>query len=177
MELIHVTSVLSVYQDFSKVNPDVLDYASDRGVRVHAAIPKILDDQWIPIQEDIKGYIASFEIFKREMIHRTVFCEKTFTCEIYRLTGTLDWGGFLVDHPDWFTIIDWKSPLNRQRTWFSQLAAYQYLAREYEPKRAGSLRLHPKGKLPKMDWADDYERAWDAYQHGLISYRYNMGIS
>jgi len=175
MKLIHVTEVLSPWTDFSMIPPDVLDYASQRGTRVHELIHEKLDGKWIPpkaIPEDVKGFIQSFVTFQRDMILETVFSEKTFTSDIYGLTGTIDFGGYLNDKPKDFTILDWKTPLALQPTWKGQLSAYQYLAGEYKPKRIGSLRLDPKGGPAKMTWYEDSAEVWEAYLCALTAYKY-----
>ena len=159
------------------IPPDVLDYASSRGTRVHDLIHEKLDGKWIPqkaIPQDVKGYLDSFAIFQRDMILETVFAEKEFSCEIYGLTGTLDFGGYLNDRPKDFTILDWKTPLIKQPTWKGQLSAYKYLAlsRKYKPKRIGSLQLDPNGGPGKMTWYEDSAEAWEAYLCALTAYRY-----
>lgn len=175
MQLIHVTEVMSPYTDFSMIQPDVLDYASSRGTRVHNLIHEKLKGKWIPpkaIADDIKGFIASFGRFQNDMILETVFSEKTFISKLYGLTGTLDFGGYLNDRPNDFTILDWKTPLATQPTWKGQLSAYKFLAWEYEPKRIGSLRLDPKGGAAKITWYEDSAEAWEAYLCALTAYRY-----
>lgn len=175
MELIHVTSVMGPYTDFSMIKPDVLDYASQRGTRVHKLIQQKLDGRWIPpkaIPEDVQGYLKSFGQFQITMIVETVFAEKTFVSDLYGLTGTIDFGGFLNDRPKDFTLIDWKTPLIRQPTWKGQLSAYNTLAKEYKPKRIGSLQLDPKGGPGKMTWYEDSAETWEAYLCALTAYRY-----
>ena len=144
MKLIHVTEIMSPFTDFSMIKPDVLDYASERGIRVHDLIPEKLSGKWIPpqaIADDIQGFIASFETFQNEMILETVFSEKTFISDIYGLTGTLDFGGYLYDRPKDFTVLDWKTPLSLQPTWKGQLSAYNYLAGCHEPKRLSLIHI------------------------------------
>lgn len=177
MKLIHVTEVMSPFTDFTMIKPDVLDYASTRGTRVHDLIHEKLDGKWVPpkaITDDIKGFTASFVKFQNEMIAVTVFAEKTFISKVYGLTGTIDFGGYLNDRPQDLTILDWKTPLALQPTWKGQLSAYKYLAEEYKykPKRIGSLRLDPKGGPAKMTWYEDHAEAWEAYLCALTAYRY-----
>ena len=175
MKLLHVTEIMSPFTDFFMIKPDVLDYASERGIRVHDLIHEKLDGKWIPpkaIADDIKGYIASFVKFQGDMILQMVFSEKTFISDLYYITGTIDFGGFLTDRPKDFTILDWKTPLALQPTWKGQLSAYKYLAEEYKPKRIGSLRLDPKGGPAKMTWYEDSAEAWEVYLCALTAYRY-----
>lgn len=175
MKLIHTTEVMSPFTSFDMIPPDVLDYASARGTRVHDLIHEKLSGKWVPpkaITDDMKGFIASFVKFQNDMILETVFTEKTFISDIYDLTGTLDFGGYLNDRPKDFTILDWKTPLATQPTWKGQLSAYKHLAGEYKPKRIGSLRLDPKGGPAKMTWYEDSAEAWEAYLCALIAYRY-----
>jgi len=175
MKAIHVTDVMSPYTDFSAIKPDVLYYASERGTRVHNLIQKKLQGKWVPpraIADDVKNYIKSFELFQKSMILETVFTEKTFISNVYGLTGTIDFGGYLKDRPKDFTLTDWKTPLVLQRTWKGQLSAYQLLASEYKPKRIGSLQLDPKGGPGKMTWYEDSAEAWEAYLCALTAYRF-----
>lgn len=176
MKLIHVTEVMSSFTDFSMIKPDVLDYASERGTRVHDIVYRLLNKQWVPsssITEDVRGYIDSFKYFQK-LIKETVFAEETFTYFIYGLTGTVDFGGYLIDKPDCLTIIDWKTPLALQPTWKGQLAAYNRMvfAAGYVPERIGSLQLDPKGGPGKMTWYEDSAEVWEAYLCALTALRY-----
>ena len=172
VKLIHVTEAMSPFMDFSMIRPEVLEYASERGTRIHSVISRILQDEWVPkCDEDIQGYIQSFRLFKNN-IFKTIFTEKTFEDELYGLTGTLDFGGYLKDRPKDFTIIDWKSPVLSSPTWQGQLSAYKYLASKYKPKRIGSLQLDPKGGPGKMNWYKDSARVWEAYLCALHAYRF-----
>ena len=172
MKLIHVTSVMSPFTDFSMVRPDALEYAGQRGTRVHTVISALLRYKWLPkIEEDIKGYVSSFKLF-RDNILNTAFTEKTFEDQLYGLTGTLDFGGYLRDRPKDFTILDWKTPITKSPTWKGQLSAYQYLAREYNPKRIGSFQPDPKGGPGKMTWYEDSATVWEAYLCALTAYKF-----
>ena len=175
VKLIHVTEVMSPFMDFSMIKPEVLEYASERGTRIHSVISDMLNGYWLPkIDDDIKGYIQSFRFF-RNNIFRTVFTEKTFEDELYGLTGTLDFGGYLKDRPKDFTIIDWKSPVNTSRTWHGQLCCYAYLVEkntDLNVKRIGSFQPDPKGGPGKMNWYKDSARVWEAYLCALHAYRF-----
>jgi hypothetical protein len=168
---------MNPYTDFSMIKPDVLHYASERGSHVHAIICAMLQNKWIPkksITEDIRGYIHSFKHFQK-LIKEMVFVEKTFISEVYGLTGTIDFGGYLIDRPDWFTVLDWKTPLLKQPTWKGQLSAYNTLAKKFKPKRIGSLQLNPNGGPGKMTWYEDSAEAWEAYLCALTALRYFGG--
>lgn len=176
MKLIHVTSVLQPFCNFDNVPADTLQYAANRGTSVHNLIHEKLSGKWVPpkaIADDIKGFIASFVKFQNDMILETVFSEKTFISDIYGLTGTVDFGGYLTDRPKDFTILDWKTPINKTSVWGGQLSAYEYLAISdgFDVKRIGSLQLHPQGKTPKMNWYERSAKIFESYLCALTAYR------
>jgi len=55
---VRVSEALNTYADFSKVKPDVLYFATERGTKVHALCAAHAQDVWIP---DIPEYCKEFE--------------------------------------------------------------------------------------------------------------------
>ena len=138
-------------------------------------------DLWVPpdlITDEIKGYWESYQIFKNEMIDRTIFVEKEIYCDCYQYIGHLDWAGILIRETS-VTVLDWKSPVTEGNTWRAQVAAYWHLVDKHSDlppgckvKRCGALMLSPKGKAPKMKeytefkvrFFNDFLKALDAHR-------------
>lgn len=91
--------------------------------------------------------------------------------------------GFM-GHPDMIVkisegivLIDLKTPKILQKTWQLQLAAYFYLAERngYNPKKAGSLRLHADSGIAKMDWYQDSASDFNIFLGLLNGWRHFNG--
>ena len=175
MQQCSVTQALSPFTDFSQVPPDRLEYATDRGSRVHhfcAARAKRLHISYIP--EDCKGYFNSFLYWLNVMVKEVLFVEKEFIDKTYGYVGHPDLGVILKDGT--YALLDLKTPLALQPTWKGQIAAYLNVVRKtFRIDKGGSLRLDPKGKPPKMIWYEDETADFAAFLSALTAYKYFNG--
>lgn len=172
--MLSVTQILQPHTDFDAVHPDVLAYAAGKGTRFHTVIQQLLMGAWVPkVHNDIKGYVTSFKLFASQMIQETVFVEQEFTCNIYNFIGHIDWGGYLKDRPNIFTVLDWKTPVSSSPTWKGQLSAYKHLARQkYEVQRIGTFQPNKDGKVGKVIWYEDSAQAFEAFLCALTAMNY-----
>ena len=147
-----VTQVLSPWSDFSKVRPDVLDEAAERGSLVHRACGAIATGLWSPpVPEEYAGYIVSFKGWFFQYVESVVIAEPELVHPVYGYCG----------HPDLIvrmkgdsvnTLIDLKTPAAKYKTWRIQLAAYWMLTGDNcSCGRAMSLRLRKDGATPIAD--------------------------
>ncbi len=169
-----VTEILSPYSDFSKVPADRLATAAERGSRVHGICAAIVQGLWVPsIPDDCAGYVASFKKWLDVANPEIVLSEKELVHPAFKYLGHPD---LIVRFPTDSdqTVVDFKTPLAKQKTWALQLAAYRELARAngYDVKRLGSLRLKPDGGFPIFDEHRDHGRAWTAFMGALSAWNY-----
>jgi len=158
MNLPSVTQILQPYQDFSKVSPDTLLYASERGRKVHGVCGAIalnlpfLDD----MPGDHQGYIESFKKWFHSQVREVIGVEIEVTSR-HGYTGHIDLIVRLKNNS--ICIIDMKTPLAGSLTWKAQIAAYKraYCGFHGSADCAGTLQLSPHGKTPKMTWLDEKE--------------------
>jgi hypothetical protein len=145
-----VTQVISRWQNFQFVKPDVLQAAADRGAAVHRHCAALLSGLWLPAPPaEIAGYLESFEAWRQIAVIEVLATEISLVENILGFQG----------HPDLIcrlrngdvAVVDFKTPVSVNRAWRLQLAAYYRLAEVngYEVTTAFSLRLSPKGGSAK----------------------------
>ena len=149
-----VTQIIGRYSDFSRVPPDVLEAAKERGTRVHQVCAAMASGLWVPDYCDSGDapYIVSFEQWFEAVVDNVIAVEPELTCTTYRFKGHPDLLCRLKGD-DCLTLIDLKSPVQKQKTWRLQIAAYRHLALKKWPNiaRVGSLRLSPEGRPALFD--------------------------
>ncbi|MFA5377583.1 MAG: hypothetical protein WC455_17665 [Dehalococcoidia bacterium] len=172
-----VTSILSPFTDFSKIDPEVLDMASDRGTRAHAAALAYAFGLWSPeIDEDIAGYVKSYKAWHDRFVFKVLAVEKELIHPRWNYVGHCDlvaWVSGYKPEPV-ICIPDLKTPITASLTWRCQGAAYRE-AEQLEHKEhvyAGVLQLRRDGGLPKMTWIEDENQAFAAFIGALSAWNY-----
>ncbi len=95
MRLPSVTEVLSPWQDFSRVRPDVLEMARDRGSKVYQICAALALDLWVPeVPAECAPYIDSF-LGWFPVVEKVVAVEPELVCPKFRFKG----------HPDLICVI------------------------------------------------------------------------
>lgn len=177
MTLPSVTQVLGCFTDFSRVRPEVLARATERGKQVHGAIAAHLLGLWVPPLDDtVQPYFDSFRRWADIMIDRVLFVEKEIICNCYDYIGHVD-AGLIVKNESHTTIIDWKSPITESKTWRGQNAAYLHLSDCHTkfPKvtRCGSVMLSPKGRTAKLKEHTEFQaQCFNAFLGALQAYKF-----
>jgi hypothetical protein len=89
--MIRVTEVLSPWNDFSMVPPELLKLAAARGTKVHTSCASIARGLWTPRPAEIKGYIQSYE---RALVlfERVIFVEPELVSKAFGFKGHPDLG-------------------------------------------------------------------------------------
>jgi hypothetical protein len=121
-----VTEVLYPFSGLSRVDPDILKQAADRGSKVHEICEAITNDLGvIDMNPDFSGYIRSFEQWAegKEFIERPA----RFYCNQHYITGEIDG---LYENETGLTLFDIKTPATEKKTWPLQGSAYSYLAKK-----------------------------------------------
>ena len=127
MNLPRVTALLSPYSDWSQIPPDVLDYASDRGTRAHAASLAYACGLWMSVDEDIAGYVESFKAWHDRYVVEVLAVEKELIHPKWNYVGHCDLiarvRGYKAEPV--IGLLDLKTPVGASLTWMGQLAAYK----------------------------------------------------
>lgn len=151
-----VTRIIAPWVDWSHVSPERLALAAERGTLIHDACRAVaLDIGWFPITaegREITGYVQSFRRWFEAVVREVIFTERELSDDRLGFIGHPDLLVMSKDHEK--LLIDLKSPVTKSKSWRLQLAAYGHLCEQagHRPDKIGSLRLHPEGKAPKMDW-------------------------
>lgn len=172
---VSVTQVLGRYSDFSRVPPEVLQAASERGTVIHQICAAMAEGLWIPeIPPAYAFYIQSFTLWFGAVVDKVIATEPELRCKKYGFMGHPDLICRLQGDKD-LTLIDLKSPVTLQKSWPIQISAYFHLAKERWPniKRIGSLRLSPEGKSAKFDeFTKDISRYFNLFLSALNLHKY-----
>ncbi len=175
-----VTQVLSPWQDFSKIRPDVLEEAKLRGSLAHSLFAAYALCLWIPsVPENCVGYFDSFKRWFDATVAKVVAVEKRMVHPVYHYTGQLDLLCQIKGDKE-LTLLDHKTPLALYKSWQIQCVAYKKLADlEYSNiTRTGSLRLSRDGKLAKLaEYSGTVERDFSVFLNCLSAYNFFRGGS
>jgi hypothetical protein len=170
-----VTEVLGVFTDFSRIRPDVLAHAAERGTIVHQACAAIAEGLWsLGVPPDCAGYVKSFERWFDMVVDTVHMVEAELTHSLYGYMGHLDLCVTLRGEED-PRVIDLKTPVTEGATWKAQISAYEALVIEntdLQCRRSGSLRLKADGGFPKFNQNDGDIGAFNAFLNALSAYRY-----
>lgn len=173
MQLISVTQALSPYfKHLERIRPDILENAAARGTEVHSKCALIAQNLY-PCYEvsGIEGYVISFRLWFDSQVTEVLAVERRFEHEPFGFYGHPDM--IVKLRGDKTALIDLKTPASLSKLWRSQISAYAFLVREQYPdvKIIGSLRLHPEGKAPKMDWYETEHKDFTIFLSALNAYR------
>jgi len=148
-------------KDFSRIAPDVLEHARQRGTVVHTAC-HFLDEgdlDWATVSPEIEPYVRAWERFKKETGVELLGIEKPLFHATLGFAGTPDRVVNLYPHKG---IIDLKTYAPDAVTGI-QLAGYSYLELGQQspldaPKRWG-LWLKDDGKYGLREYTDRGDEA------------------
>ena len=175
-----VTTVLNPYTDFSRIHPEVLRKAAERGTRIHTAAAAHLQGLWVPpLAEDVQLRFDSFKRWADIAIDKVVLVEQEIHCDCFGFHGHPDCCLILKDGPG-AVLVDLKSPIVESKSWPIQVSAYCHLADKHGnlPKglrveRAGAVMVHPKGKTAKMvEYTQGINVAFSVFLAALTAWKY-----
>jgi len=167
-----VTQVLSVYSDFSKIDPRTLEAAAQRGTDVHKACAAIAQGLFPVVPEDIDGYVVSFRRWF-ENVEVVELVEQHLEDPTFMYHGTPDLVVRLRGDSA-PRLIDLKTPISKGRLWSAQIAAYERLFTvNYgeQCQHSGTLRLRRDGKPPVFDEYRHTAYDLQAFLAALTAYR------
>ena len=170
-----VTECIAPWLDFSKIRPDVLQAAADRGTEAHRVCLDLYAKGLpvIGIGAEVEGYFQSFRLWFDSTVDEVILCEERLFDEATGYCGQID----LLAHTkqNETVMVDLKTPLSLSRSWSVQLASYLNLLKKnnYTANRIGSLRLNRDGKTPRMDFYEgSADRDFSIFLSALNCFRY-----
>ena len=180
MSLPRVTSILSPFADFSKVPPDILAAAGERGTAVHESCAAYALGLFKPVPDDeLVGYFLSFRYWFDRFVVEVLAVEEEVVHPAFGYVGHVDLIATVagIRPKQTVAVIDYKSPVTASRSWNLQISAYLKASKErYGTEIAGALMLKRDGSLPKMIWLEDENQAFAAFCGALSAHNYiNQG--
>lgn len=123
-----VSSILAPLVDFSRVPPETLEYARQRGTAVHRATELhdlgTLDEE--SVDEAVRPYLEAWKRFRKETGFVPKLIEHRVYSEYYGYCGTIDRQGYMTElKGSPLAVIDIKTPVQLGQVVGVQLAAYQ----------------------------------------------------
>jgi len=174
-----VTKPLSLFNNFSNIDPAVLSRACDRGTKVHGYCALYAETNYFPEPDEaIRGYLTSFQQWFDGMVDEVVLVEWRGYSEALRLTGAVDLIAKLRGD-DCLTIIDYKTSQAISKSWALQTAAYKFLVEENTELKIGrriALQISKDGKPPKVTEYTNDKQDWALYKAALALHRYFNGV-
>jgi hypothetical protein len=175
MQYPSVTTVLSPFNDFSGIRPDVLAAAAARGSRVHAACAAHARGLWADcfLRPEDKGFFKSFLGWTEQAVTEFKAVEIELVNDKLGYMGHPD-AIVRLDGESRLTVIDYKTPMNISRSWHPQIAAYAKLAKaqNYDVRRGLAVRLRKNGGRAITTEIDIDGEPWAAFLNALGAYRY-----
>jgi len=174
------TTVLSPYADFSRIPPEVLRHAAERGTRIHGAIAAHLLGLWVPkLDDEAQPRFDSFKRWADIMVDKVILVEEELACDCHGFHGHPDCCLILKGNPS-AVVLDWKSPVSESKTWPLQIASYCHLVDKHgglpdgmRVERAAAVMLHPKGKAAKMvEYTQSINTAFAVFLAALTTWKY-----
>lgn len=142
---LRVTTPLARYNDYDHVPLPILNYAADRGTRVHNFCRLYALDMLFAseVDNDCFEYVQAFVNFFDDHVIEVIETEKRLFCDELKIQGQIDLIAKVEGYDD-PCIIDIKTSLNLHKTHHLQLAAYRYLCSENKIKVSNRLILQLK---------------------------------
>lgn len=122
-----VSDILKFFQDFSRIDEQVLIKKQIVGTNVHTAIKCFYNNAYYPTTEKEEGYFQSFVKWQEKSLVTPIEQEMRLYCNELRITGEID---MLAEFDGRLAIYDWKtSATKNEKVWSLQGAFYHYLAK------------------------------------------------
>lgn len=186
-EYIRVTTPLRIFSGIDKIPVQFLDYAADRGTRVHQYCEMYMNDCLFedPDQDCIE-YVQAFISWFDENVEEVVFHEKRLFCDEQELQGCADILCIMKDdkYKRVPCLVDIKTSSKPSKTWALQTAAYKYLCEKNGYNVSNRLVVNVKNdssfSVIDFDFSEDvqndtdylYKRDLDVYLSVLKAHRF-----
>lgn len=189
MSYLSVTQVIPKPKGLSKVHPDILDTASERGKKAHGALHtycysiKENDPIYIPVSPGTEPYFRSGKRWIDQYVFKILYVEIEVFHPLYQYVGHPDLIAILKGDTD-PSVIDFKTPIQYQeKHWSAQLSAYKqaflkdpnYPNEDFNLDKLLSVRLKNDGGYPLVNQVTNERLAFQGFLNALGSYRYFKG--
>jgi hypothetical protein len=177
MNLPRVTSVINPPSGFEEIPPDVLAAAAERGTAIHDACAAYALGLYSPVPEELQGYFKSFKEWFDSYVVDVLAVEAELIHPAFNYVGHADLIARVKGYSEVpvVAVIDIKTPLLGKLEYNMQVSAYVQAAAAYGATVGGYLQVRRDGGLPKMTWAEDQTRAFNAFLGGLSMANYKRG--
>lgn len=170
-----VTEILQPFTKFEFVPKDKLASAAARGTSVHALCAGIAKGAWVPdsmVDEELRGYVESFQKWADKQVSKFIVIEKRFQDEHLNYTGQVDF--VVVGTDEEVYLVDIKTSATQHKTYPIQMAAYESLLRKsgIEVKGAMLVYLSKDGEFPEIDLIEDFTEKFHVFLSALDCYNY-----
>jgi len=179
MTIYSVTQILSPFSKFDGIPAATLEAAKQRGLRVHAAAAAYLTGtfQVVQLLPEDEGYWASLKDWIDSMVDHVYDVEPELKDETLGFVG----------HPDLIckvggkhTIVDFKTPKVKQKSWPIQISAYVHLGslnykHHSHSWRGMALQPDSKGNLAKATLYQYQQNDFAIFLSALNCHRYFCG--
>lgn len=172
---VRVTDVLKPFTGYEFVNHTVLANAAVRGTAVHSLCAAIAQDAFVDdenIQEDLRGFVKSFRLWKEAQVSSFVLIEKRYFDDDNGYTGQLDY--VILGTDDKLYLVDLKTGSSPQKTHPVQMAAYDELLRKHSIAVHGAMLVYldREGAFPDVKLLEDMTNERSVFLSALHCYKY-----
>lgn len=171
----HVTAPLSILfaAKMNDIPEQVIFSASERGKKVHALIAHHLRTHLPLLNEECRGYLNSFMLWKKSTVAEVVAVEEEIEIPEHGIIGTFD-AVVRISGDSCLTIVDWKTPATVSPLWRGQLAVYFRGAQRKYPdlERAMTIQLFKDGRCARAVSYETIDEDYAAYISLLYAMRY-----
>lgn len=153
-----VTEVCSPLISFEGIKPGVIEYAADRGTKVHTACEYydrgVLDEE--ALDPALVGYVEGWKKFCADVRPKWILLETPLGSRKHRVAGTMDRYGNVFGET---TVLDIKTTSELSPAVGVQLAGYKLLLEEagYVVQRRVAIQLRPDGTYRRRDYTKDID--------------------
>ncbi len=136
-----VSTILSTYQDFSHIDPAILQRKCEIGIEVHKAIEAHFTQEFYPVSEwaapYFKSFLSAYKVLLSDM--KPILLEKRLYSQKHRITGQID---AIFIKGDETYLFDWKTSHSpNERVWRMQVAMYVMMLEENKICKKPQVRV------------------------------------
>lgn len=177
-----VTTPLKVFSSLDKVPEMILDYAADRGSRIHSYCELYSRGcLFEEVDEDCLEYVQAFIDWFDDNVQEVIFTEQRLYSDDFMIQGCIDMicvlnKDYLLGKP---CVIDIKTSYKPSKTWALQTAAYKHLCLHNNTQVADRVIVHLKkdGSYDQILSKDNenfsnYTNDLEVYLSALHAHRY-----
>lgn len=173
-----VSDILSIFQNYWKVDPAKLKKHQDLGVLVHDAIERHLKGEFVPIQMPLTPYFESFLKWEKVYKPKPLVIEKRYYDDQLMVTGRID---LLAEIEQLNVLVDWKTgSWAHPEIWALQGTFYRAFIEDdcienngpEVPDSFQYVQLRSDGEMPTVHAMKYDSNWWDVCMSAMRCYKY-----